>query len=132
MNVINPTLNNATATAPPVTTTNSATSRDVRLSTEVRNEQNARTEISRRTTTETTTETSTTRTLLESQIKSLNKKLDELGQDESKFQLSDDEQPTVQLVDLQAGRSMDLQKNVEDFLASPATEQSGLVLDTVT
>ncbi len=130
MNEIRPTLNSAAAQ--PVTTKSSATSRSVQFSKEIRNEQNARTDISRKTTTETTTETTKTRRQLESQIRQLNKKLDEIGQKESQFQLSGGEQPKVQLIDLQAGSSLNLQKNVEDFLASPATEQSGLVLDTIT
>lgn len=129
MNEIRPTLNSAAAQ--PVTTKNSETSRKVQISKEIRNEQNARTEISRKTTTETTTETTKTRRQLESQIRALNKKLDELGQKESQFQLSADGPSTVQLIDLQAGSSLNLQKNIEDFLASPATEQSGLVLDTI-
>ena len=130
MNEIRPSLNSAATQ--PVTTISSESSRNVQISKEIRTEQNARTEISRKTTTATTTETTKTRRQLEAQISALNKKLDELGQEDSQFQLSDDEQPTVQLMDLQAGRSLNLQKNVEDFLASPATEQSGLVLDTVT
>ncbi|MBI5556759.1 MAG: hypothetical protein HY885_03915 [Deltaproteobacteria bacterium] len=112
-------------------TTRYERSRQVDVAREVRQEQGAQTEVLRKTTIEKTIETTRTRRELESRIRELNKKLDEQGGSQARFQLSDNDESAVQYVD-QSGRSFDLQKNVEEFLDTAPDAQSGLVLNTVT
>ena len=129
MNKINTTTG---ASAQAYKTTKREQSQQVEISKQVRNEQGARTEILKKTTTRKSIEITKTRREIESKIRELNKKLDELGNSEAQFQLSTDDQPSVQLIDPQAGQTFDLQKNVEDFLATDPGRQSGLLLDTTT
>ena len=112
-------------------TTQYERSRQVDVAREVQREQGAQTEVLRKTTIEKTIETTRTRRELESRIRELNKKLDELGGSQARFQLSDSDDSIVQYVD-QSGRSFDLQKNVEEFLDTGLDGQSGLLLNTVT
>lgn len=107
-------------------------SQRVEVSRQVRTEQGARTEISKKTTIRKNTEITKIRQQLESKIRELNKKLDELGNSEAQFQISGEEQPAVQLVDPQAGQTFDLKKSVEDFLSTSPSEQTGLLFDTST
>ena len=129
MNTINTTL---PASAQVTKTTQREQSQEVQVSTQVRNEQGARTEISQKTTIRKNIETTKIRRQLESKIRELNQQLDELGNSEAQFQISGDSQPSVQLVDPRAGQTFDLKKSVEDFLAASPSEQSGLLFDTTT
>lgn len=108
-------------------------SSQVQVSRQVTRGQGAETEIFKKTTTEKTIETTMTRRELQSKIRELNKKLDELGQPETRFELSSEgDQPAVRLVDSQTGRSVDVTGKVDELLAVGPTAQSGLLLDTVT
>lgn len=100
------------------------------MSRQVLREQGAETEISRKTTTEKTIETTRTRRELESRIRELNRQLDELGNGSAQFELSTGDEPVIRLVD-DSGRVFDLKKNVEEFLSSSPSEQSGLLVNTV-
>lgn len=105
-------------------------SRQVEVAREVRREQGAETEISTKTTTEKTVETTRVRRELESRIRELNRKLDELGRGSSQFELSSGDEPVIRLVD-DSGRTFDLKQNVDEFLAADPAEQSGLLVNTV-
>ncbi|OKY76135.1 MAG: hypothetical protein BM485_02480 [Desulfobulbaceae bacterium DB1] len=105
-------------------------SRQVEVAREVRREQGAETEISTKTTTEKTVETTRVRRELESRIRELNRKLDELGRGSSQFELSSGDEPVIRLVD-DSGRTFDLKRNVDEFLAADPAEQSGLLVNTV-
>ncbi|MEW6520879.1 MAG: hypothetical protein AB1461_15855 [Thermodesulfobacteriota bacterium] len=108
-------------------------SSQVQVSRQVMREQGAETEISRKTTIQKTIETTRTRRELESRIRELNRKLDELGQPQTRFEISSPgEEPAVRLVDSQANRSVDLQGKVEELLAADPSAGSGLLVDTVT
>lgn len=119
------------ALSQPITTRTTETHRDVQTSRQTRTERDARIEITQKTSTQTTTETTKTRRQLEAQIRALNKKLDEIGQKESQFQISEGDQANVKYVHLEAGRSLEMHKSLSDFMDTPATEQSGLVIDTL-
>jgi len=107
-------------------------SSQVQVSRQVMREQGAETEISKKTTTQKTIETTRTRRELESKIRELNQKLDELGRPETQFELSSSgDQPSVRLVDSQTNQSFDLKGKVEDFLAADSTTQ-GLLVNTIT
>jgi len=113
-------------------TTQYERSSQVQVSRQVMREQGAETEISQKTTTQKTIETTRTRRELESKIRKLNQKLDELGRPETQFELSSSgDQPSVRLVDSQTNQSFDLKGKVEDFLSADSTTQ-GLLVDTIT
>ena len=105
-------------------------SRQVEVAREVRREQGAETEISTKTTTEKTVETTRVRRELESRIRELNRKLDELGRGSSQFELSSGDEPVIRLVD-DSGRTFDLKQNVDEFLATDPSARSGLLVNTV-
>lgn len=108
-------------------------SSQVLVSRQVTQEQGAQTEIFKKTTIQKTIETTRTRRELESKIRELNNKLDQLGRPETQFELSSEgDQPAVRLVDSQTGRSVDVTGKVDELLAAGPAAQSGLLLDTVT
>ncbi|MFZ5758515.1 MAG: hypothetical protein ACOY32_02645 [Thermodesulfobacteriota bacterium] len=111
-------------------TTDYQRSREVEVSRQVLREQGAETEISRKTTTQKTIETTRTRREIESQIRRLNQQLDELGRSDMQFELSSADASVIRVVE-KSGRTFDLSKSVEEFLATDPALQSGLIIDTV-
>ncbi|MBU0908763.1 MAG: hypothetical protein KKA54_07505 [Proteobacteria bacterium] len=129
MKAINATLSNSGQIS---RTTQYERSSQVQVSRQVMREQGSETEIAKKTTTQKTIETTRTRRELETKIRELNKKLDELGRPETQFKISSTgDESTVRLVDSQTNQSFDLKGTVEDLLAADATTQ-GLLVDTVT
>lgn len=123
-------INNTQPTSGQVTkTTQFKQSREVETTTRTLQETNARTTIAEKTTIRRSTEITRTRRELEARINELNKQLDEQGDSNLQFRLTNAEQPSIQLIDPTAGKTFDLKGEAANLLATSGSGQNGLLID---